>query len=359
MNEWRLLDTGALPAASNMALQWVLLNSRFNNHAPNTLHFLQFKPHTALLGYHQALELEIEERYCQEHNIEINRRISGGGCIYMNEEQLGWEITARKGTQGIPTNLNDMYRVLCECAIAGLAKMGIGAKYRPLNDIEVDGRKISGTGGSDYGDSFIFHGTVLTDIDVETMISCLKLPLKKLDDKAVDSFKKRVVSVRELLGKAPAIEFVKECMMLGFQETLGIRLVPGSLTREELDLFNKELPRFQSEEWIRGTRRIDQQSDLKVTDYKALGGLIRVSLVLDKKRQLIKSAFITGDFFAYPESSILALEAALKNTSSKPERISENIGRFFAENDVSIPKVTAEDMIKAVQAAVNENIDSK
>lgn len=352
MKEWRLLDTEPLPASHNMTLQLVLLNSRQNNWSPNTFHLLQFKPHTALVGYHQAVELEIEEEYCKNNNIEINRRISGGGCIYMDENQLGWEITARKDTPGIPQNLNDMYRVLCECAVAGLAKLGVNAKYRPLNDIEVDGRKISGTAGSENDDSFIFHGTLLNDIDVETMIKCLKLPLKKLEDKQVQSFKKRVISIKEILGCPLPMEEVKKAMVEGFSEVLGIKLIPGGLTPEEKALFEKELPRFKSDEWIRGTRSIRQYSSLQVTDHKAPGGLIRVSLVLDTSRQVIKSTFITGDFFAYPENTILNLEAALKNTSSRPEKLEENVMKFFADPKVKIPGVKPEDIIAALNAAI-------
>jgi lipoate-protein ligase A len=271
----------------------------------------------------------------------------------MDEGQLGWEVTALKDTPGIPQNLNDMYKLLCECAIAGIAKLGVTARYRPINDIEVDGRKISGTGGSEYANSFIFHGTLLTDFSVETMINCLKLPLKKLDDKQVDTFKKRVVSLKELLGDLPPIEEIKEAMVEGFSEVLGIKLVPGRLTEEEKALFEKELPRFMSEEWIRDTRSIKQASSLQLIDYKAPGGLIRVSLVMDRARQLIKSVFITGDFFAYPENCILDLEAALKNTSVRTEKMEENVMRFFAKPDVKIPGVTAEDMIAALKAAVN------
>lgn len=352
MEEWRLLDTGSLPASHNMALEWVLIKSRQENWAPNTLHFLQFKPHTALVGYHQAVELEVEEDYCRQHNIEINRRISGGGCIYMDEGQLGWEITARKDTAGISRSINEMYRVLCACAIAGIAKMGVQANYRPLNDIEVGGRKISGTGGSEHADSFIFHGTLLTDFDVETMIKCLKLPLKKLDDKLVQSFSQRVVSLKELLGDLPDMEVIKEAMAQGFAEVLGIRLIPGELTKEEKTLFEQELPRFMSEEWIRGTRSIRQASSLEVIDHKAPGGLIRVSLLLDGSRRLIKSVFISGDFFASPETSILDLEAYLRNKPAQPAKLEENVRRFFAERDIQIPGVTPDDFIIALNNAV-------
>ncbi|MCK4483855.1 MAG: lipoate--protein ligase family protein, partial [Candidatus Thorarchaeota archaeon] len=59
MTEWRLLDTGVLTGAQNMALDDVILECRSENKTPNTVRFLQFDPPTALVGYHQSIEQEI------------------------------------------------------------------------------------------------------------------------------------------------------------------------------------------------------------------------------------------------------------------------------------------------------------
>ncbi len=351
-NVWRLLDTGRLPAANNMALERVILTARSHNMVPDTIHFLEFYP-CALLGYHQAVELEIEEEYCREHGIEINRRISGGGCIYMDEGQLGWEIFALKDTPGIPKQLDDMYQMLCEAAVAGLDKLGVAAKYRPKNDIEVGGRKISGTGGTELGDSLLYHGTILTDFDVDTMIACLKLPLKKLENKQIESFKERVTCLREVLGVVPPMEDIKKAMADGFAEVLGVELQVAGLTDYEEKLLALELPKFQSDDWIRG-QRSRQKSDLKVVDHMTAGGLIRLSVRVDHDRHILKSIFITGDFFAYPERSILDLEAALKNSSSQDEKILTNVRNFFSTHDVKIPGVTADDIYLAIKTAIKE-----
>lgn len=350
---WRLLDTGALSAAHNMALEKVILTARSRNRVPDTLHFLVFSPPAALVGYHQAVELEIEEDYCRSHGIEINRRISGGGAIYMDGGVLGWEIFALKGTPGIPAKLEEMYRLFCESAVAGLARLGVRARYRPLNDIEVDGRKISGTGGTEIGDAILFHGTVLIDFDVDAMIRCLKLPIKKLEDKQVQSFKERVISLREVLGSLPPLSEVKKAMAEGFSEVLGIELVDGELSESEREMLERELPYFRSEEWIRGQRAYHQDSSLITVDHKAPGGLIRVSLLHDRRRRRIKSVMITGDFFAYPERSILDFEAYLKNTSTQPDELRERVLSFFAENQVKIPGITPEDFYNALSAAVS------
>ncbi|NLU49807.1 MAG: lipoate--protein ligase family protein [Syntrophomonadaceae bacterium] len=354
---WRLLDTGSLPAAANMALDKVILAARNQGIVPNTLRFLQFSPHCVLVGYHQAVELEVEEEYCRQHGIEINRRLTGGGNLYWDEGQLGWEVFARKDTPGIPVRLNDMYRLMCECAVAGLARLGVRARYRPANDIEVDGRKISGTGGTESGDAFLYQGTLLTDFDVDTMVRCLKLPVQKLEDKQVKSFKERVTCLREVLGYLPPMEAIKQAMAEGFAEVLGVKLEPGKLTREEEQMLAQELPRFQSEKWTRGTRTLPRDNCLSMAEYKTPGGLIRVSLRLDRTRSRIKSAFITGDFFAYPERSILDLEAALKNSSSRASDVLKTVREFFARNEVRIPGVEADDFYHALYLAINRTGD--
>ena len=246
---WRLLDTGVSGAARNMALEQVLLDSRINGDAPDTLHFLEFSP-CVLLGYHQAADEEVDADYCRSQGIEINRRISGGGCIYMDEGTLGWEIVAKKDTPGIPGNLEAMYEKLCGGLIRALSAFAVSAAYRPLNDIEVAGRKISGTGGTGIGDSLIFHGTVLVDHHPEIMEKALRIPDKRLAAGQAPRGEGRVVSMRELLGCAPEMAEVKERICWAFAEMLDIKWEAGGLTGSEEEGLRRELPRFASEEWI-------------------------------------------------------------------------------------------------------------
>ncbi|MGI5920847.1 MAG: lipoate--protein ligase [Syntrophomonadaceae bacterium] len=352
--KWRLFDPGPMPAADNMALDKVILDARNSDLIPNTVRFLQFSPHCVLIGYHQSVELEVEEEYCREHGIEINRRITGGGNLYWDESQLGWELVAPKDTPGIPKKLEDMYRLMCESVVAGLEKLGVKAQFRPKNDIEVGGRKISGTGGTEFGSAFLYQGTLLTDFDVDTMIRCLKLPIKKLEDKQINTFKERVVCLKEILGYLPPMQQIKAALVEGISEVLGIELEPGGLTEAEKAAFAKELPIFQSEPWIRGMRTVPQENDLRTAEYKAPGGLIKVSLRVDKGRECIKSAFITGDFFAYPERSIMDLEAALKNTSCRSAEVLNTIKDFFNKHQVNIPGVDADDLYQAIYMAIDK-----
>ncbi len=87
----------------------------------------------------------------------LTGELRGGGGLYWGPLELGWEIYAAKNTPGIPADVAGMYRLLCEGTVHGLKKLGLRAAYRPVNDIEIDGRKISGTGGTELANTFVFN----------------------------------------------------------------------------------------------------------------------------------------------------------------------------------------------------------
>ena len=76
------------------------------------------------------------------NGIGLARRITGGGAIYFDEGQLGWELVfapldARHRIARRPRARDLRGRR------GGLSTLGVDARYRPRNDIEVDGRKMS------------------------------------------------------------------------------------------------------------------------------------------------------------------------------------------------------------------------
>ena len=102
-------------------------------------------------------------------------------------------------------------------------EFGVDAKFRPRNDIEVDGRKISGTGGFYDGDVLIYQGTVLVDLNPQRMVSALRVPQSKLDKRDLDSAAQRVVTLKELLGPdTPDLELIKVALVKAFKSVLGI-----------------------------------------------------------------------------------------------------------------------------------------
>lgn len=350
---FRVLDSAPRTAAGHMALDKVIIEAHSRGLIPNTLRFLQFKP-CALVGLHQNTFLEVNVPYCRENGIDINRRITGGGSLYWGRLELGWELYAGKNTPGIPRQVEGMYRLLCEAMAAGLRTMGLEAAYRPVNDIEIRGRKIAGTGGTELAGSFVFQCSLLVDFDIDEMLRVLRFPLEKLSDKAVKSMRERVTSVKAQLGYVPADTVLKQAVLTGLRQTLAYEFVPGELTARETALLAEYLPQFESPAWIYGQAGAVLSTVDCTASYKAPGGLIRVQMRLDEGVRSIKYLFISGDFFAYPARVINDLETALKNTPVDSRRIAGIIREFFRSHQAEIPGVAPEHFIEAVLLAVEQ-----
>jgi lipoate-protein ligase A len=127
IDNWRLLDTGVHTATENMALDEAILYARSKNQIPNTIRFLQFDPNAVLVGYHQSVEQEVRIEYCTSRGIDINRRITGGGAIYFDKPQLGWELFASKDHPLIPNRVDEIYKKISNGFIRGLKKLGLTA----------------------------------------------------------------------------------------------------------------------------------------------------------------------------------------------------------------------------------------
>lgn len=347
---FRVIDTGIRDGRRQIAFDQAMIDAHKGGKIPDTIRFLRFPP-TALIGRHQALSHEIKLDHCRRRGVGVVRRITGGGAIYFDEGQLGWELVFHRATLGL-TSLADLAREICEAAAAGLSKLGVNAKYRPRNDIEVDGRKISGTGGFFDEDTLFYQGTVLVDMNPADMIAALNVPQAKLAKRALDSAAQRVVTLKELLGTAPDIATIQQALLDGFADRLGIEPVTGEITAEEEVLATK----FYDEEI--GTdafvAEIDDPAAKAETvsgTHTGAGGTVRAYVRFEgPQRDRIREVLITGDFFVTPPRTVLDLEASLRNVSSTEVRAA--VERFFAGASVGLLTVAPADFIAAIEAAI-------
>lgn len=355
MKKWRLLDTGVRTAAENMALDVAILRARSRGLVPDTIRFLQFSPTAVLVGYHQCVSQEVRVEFCKEAGFHINRRITGGGALLFNEAQLGWELIASSETIPLSPNMIPIYKKICSATIAGLRKLGIDANFRPRNDIEVQGRKISGTGGTQEGNAFLFQGTLLLDFDIPTMLKALMIPVEKIQGKGINSVSERLTWVKRELGYLPPIEEIKQAIAQGFEEVFGIKLIPGELTDAEKEIFAEQLPYISSSAWI---NRIDT-SKTKVETYTAIhktdAGLIRVGVRVDEKRNRLNAVMFTGDFFIYPNRFIYDLECCLRDIRADEQKISEVVKGQWEKSKPYASGLTPEDFTRAIAKALEKS----
>ena len=348
----RVIDTGLREGRRNIAFDQALIDAHRAKAIPDTLRFLRFLP-TALVGRHQALSREIDLPHCRARGIGVARRITGGGAIYFDEGQLGWELVLRRASLG-PASLAEVTRRICESAAAGLSRLGVEARYRPRNDIEVGGRKLSGTGGFFDNDTLFFQGTVLVDMDAADMLAALRVPRAKLEKRALDSAAQRVVTLKELLGAAPALDAVRQALLDGFSEGLGITPVAGEITALEETLAGRHHDEeIGTEAFVAEIDDPGGDAGLLEGSHTAAGGTIHAYLRLEgPRRDRIREALITGDFFVSPPRTVWDLEAALRGVGVADA--GPAVEAFFAAAPVGLLSTAPGDFRRAVEAALAE-----
>lgn len=347
---WRVLDTGVRNAAENIALNRALLEARQAGESPNTFRFLQFTP-SALLGFHQSAEQELNLEYCAEHGVEIQRRITGGGAIYMDETQLGWELYLDKRELG-STDMQVISRRICETAARGISSLGIDARYRPRNDIEVDGRKISGTGGAFDGEALMFQGTMLIRFDVEKMLRVLRIPAEKLSDKAIDSARERVANLGDLLNREVALEEVKMALLNAFGKEFDVQFQAGGLNPAEQQRLSAALAEISSPEWIDMVQRPRSERPLLEGVQKFAGGMLRAAVIIDPAAARIKQIWLSGDVFIQPKRTLVDLESALRD--SRVDQLATNIEKFFSARQVDMLGLTPHDFLALIESVLTQ-----
>ncbi|HXZ49486.1 MAG TPA: lipoate--protein ligase family protein [Usitatibacter sp.] len=349
---FRVIDTGLRDGRRQVAFDQAMIEARKAGTIGDTIRFLRFPP-TVLVGRHQDLSREVRVDHCRAHGIGLARRITGGGAIYFDEGQLGWSLVFDRASLGI-VSLPELAAALCEAAAAGLRRLGVDARFRPRNDIEVDGRKLGGSGGFFDGDTIFFQGTVLVDLDPRRMVAALRVPEAKLARHGLDSAASRVATLEALLGSAPPLAQVREALLAGFAERLGIATAWGAIEAHE-DALAARLHEAEigTDAFVAEIDDPDPEGTALSGSCTGPGGTVTAYLRLEgPRRERIREALLTGDFFVTPPRTVLDLEASLRGVATREAR--QAIERHFATAQVGLLSVTPADFAAAIEAAIGD-----
>ncbi len=243
--EFRLLDTGKSPAAVNMAIdEAVMLSGR------PALRFYGWEPPAVSIGYFQGIEQEVDLEKCAQMGVDVVRRLTGGGAVY-HDKELTYSLIVPEDGGLVARDILESYGQICAPIVGGLKSLGLQAEFKPINDIVVNGRKISGNAQTRRGGMVLQHGTILLDVDVKEMFSLLKVPSEKLRDKMISAAEERVTSVRRELDEDIPSQRVKEALIEAFRQHSHMRVLKqGELSNGEIEKA-EELARskYSTREW--------------------------------------------------------------------------------------------------------------
>ena len=356
MERWRLIDLGSPEPLLAQTFYEAVAEAVHRGAAPNTLIMLQPGSPYVCLGYHQDLEREIDLAFCREKGLPIIRRSQGGGATYLDGDQVFYQIVA-KDSRAAPRDVEEMFKRLLAVTVETYKRLGVHAKFKPLNDVVFGGRKISGNGAGVHESASILVGNVILDLDYEMMARVLRVPSEKFRDKMAKTMRDWVTSLRRELGHAPPAVEVKRAYAAAFQELLDVELVKQEPTETEWSIFHEEVkPRHTSHQWLyieapptsrKAGRAVKIAGDVKIVeaDHKARK-LIRVRA--EVRGNEILSIQIRGDFFAVPKEAIAELQQMLSGVELDEQQVSEAVKRFYEVMKAQTPGMGPQDFTAAV-----------
>ncbi len=353
----RVIDGGMVSWLDSQVIYHAVASAMSGTNEPTLTLVNPSKPYICI-GYHQELEKEVDVDYCRENGLPITRRQVGGGAVYLDENQLFWHIIVPRSQA--PYRIEDVYTRYLAGPVNALRAMGISAVHRPVNDIQVEGRKIGGTGAATIGNAIVVVGSLIFDFDYETMVRVLKVPSEKFRDKVYHSMRAYLTTIRRELGStAPTWEQGKQILVEEIAKSLSQDAYLSKLSEREQTEMSKWRETLTSDEWLYQAGGLRHRG-LKIAEgvhvheaaHKAPGGLIRATVVA--KERMLDDLALSGDFFIFPDNSIPGLETALTGSPLSEQALHERSTEYWRDNRIQSPGLAPADVAKVVMQAADE-----
>ncbi|MBR5963675.1 MAG: lipoate--protein ligase [Bacteroidaceae bacterium] len=258
---------------------------------------------SVIIGLNQNAYTEVNLPYLRENGIQLARRVTGGGAVYHDLQNLNYTIVGRT------SQLEVDYPRYMHFVIDALRDLGVPAEQNGRNDILVEGRKVSGYAKRVWKDRLMVHGTLMYDVDLQALSNVLNVEGSKFSSPTqkgslaggIPSVHAKVANLRDYLPQFSHIGEMKEELE---------RILSNDHTDTELTLDESQLSlvgkladdKFRTWEWIYG--RSPLASIVKSRKFPC--GTIEVYLTL--QHGLVESLSFGGDFIGNLPSDTLAAQ---------------------------------------------------
>jgi lipoate-protein ligase A len=173
------------------------------------------------LGYHQDARQEVELEYLQQQGIPLFRREVGGGAVYLDCNQLFYQFVFNKDDPRWPASKLAFYEQCLAPVVDTLRQLGLAASFKPVNDILVGGRKISGNGAAEIGDCVVLVGNFLMDFNYDQMARVLRVPDEKFRDKVHKTLEENLTTLKRELGTLPDVRRLSALLLANSESLVG------------------------------------------------------------------------------------------------------------------------------------------
>lgn len=327
---------------------------------PSTVYVNVFSGDSITIGANEDPNQVLDWAYCRDQGITVRRRPNGGGAIYAGTGSAFIVFYLKTDQPRIPQTAADAFPTLLGTTAQVLEQMyGIAARYRPLNDVEIDGRKLMPTSIKlENGVMTLRILLNVTPIDTDIAARALPMPPEKVKDKVHKDIGSRYTWLEREIGRTVTLDDLTEIAQRVTAEAFAPSgLVEGSLTAEEQSLSQDFRRQMEADDWLfekafdrRLAAAVHPSDKIGLGRAKAVGGMIWATLLV--RDDQIAGSIINGDWHPRPLESVSWLEQSLVGIPAREDAILEHFGIFLKRADVEFAGVAAEDLTLACSKAL-------
>lgn len=176
----KLLDLTFPTPQHNLACDEALIDLCEEGYEEEILRFWEPREHFVVLGYSTRIAADVNTDLCRAYRIPVLRRCSGGGTVLQGPGCLNFSLVLRIRDSGPMKNITEASAFILRTHQRALEPL-IGAKVelQGASDLAVGRRKVSGNAQRWKRRFFLFHGTMLLDLDIALVEKLLAEPAQQ------------------------------------------------------------------------------------------------------------------------------------------------------------------------------------
>lgn len=358
---WRLIVDANSYADFSVSVSPAIERAVVEGASQPTIYLDIFDSDSVTIGINEDPEQVLDLAYCRDAGVIFRRRPNGGGPIYAGAGSAFLVYYLPTAHPEVPATTAEAFpKILTAFAETLAARYGFPAEYRPLNDVQVEGRKLVPTSLKIENGVMTFRIVVnVKPIDTEHAGRIMPMAPEKVQDKALKDMTSRFTCLEREAGRVLDAADLEQMARDAVAHAFGVTdLVTGSVSDRERAYAGEFRLKYESDDWLFAKSEARRFGSLVGAGdtvgrgrAKAVGGLIWATLVV--RDGAVLHAIVNGDWHPRPLDSVAWLEESLIGAAAAPGAIRDRVAAFLANPDIEFAGVTADDLCAALGIALD------